>query len=292
MKTHFIVSLILIVFICLACNESKPNRIRDEKAGIIDFRCLPFELEDVRLLDGPFRQATELNIQSILSYEPDRFLARFRMESGLEPRAEHYHGWEDNTIAGHSLGHYLSACALMFQTTGDEQFLERVNDMVAELAECQAAIGNGYIGAIPDGQRILEEEIAAGDIRAAAFDLNGIWVPFYSMHKVMAGLRDAYRFCENSHALDIEKKLADWLADILSGLSEEQVQLVLYCEHGGMNEVLADLFADTGMDKYMALTWKFHHRAILDPLARGEDILPGKHGNTQIPKLIGLARRY
>ncbi len=292
MKLQTGIQLLLLSIICISCNTLHSGGIKDEKAGVIEFRCLPFDLDDVRLLEGPFLQATELNVRSLLNYEPDRFLAKFRMEAGLEPKAEHYHGWEDATIAGHSLGHYLTACALMYKATGDSRFLDRVNYMVNELAECQAANGNGYIGAIPDGQKILEEEVSQGDIRAAPFDLNGIWVPFYSMHKIMAGLRDAYRLCDNQLALETEIKVADWLADILSGLSDQQMQEVLACEHGGMNEVLADLYADTGNKEYIDLSMKFHHRKILDPLSRKEDILAGQHGNTQIPKLIGLATRY
>ncbi len=292
MNRYIPFSGLVLISACLTCTRPQSGRIHDETDGIIEFRCLPFDLRDIELLEGPFLHATELNEQSLLNYEPDRLLARFRIEAGLEPRAEHYHGWEDNTIAGHSLGHYLSACALMYRTTADERFLKRVNYMVDELAECQSATGNGYIGAIPGGQKILEEEVARGDIRAAPFDLNGIWVPFYSMHKVMAGLRDAYQLCDNSTALETERRLGDWLGLTLSGLSEEQMQEILSCEHGGMNEVLADLYADTGNKDYLALSRRFHHHAILDPLSRGEDILAGKHGNTQIPKLIGLARRY
>lgn len=292
MKTCIPCLSLIILSLCISCNTLEHDKIKDENKGVIEFRCLPFDLEDVKLLDGPFMHATELNVRYLLNYEPDRFLAKFRLEAGLEPKAEHYHGWEDNTIAGHSMGHYLSACALMYNTTSDERFQERVKYLVDELAECQAAIGNGYFGAFPDGQRILEQEVAKGDIRAAAFDLNGIWVPFYTMHKAMAGLRDAYRLCNNTKALEIEVKLADWLALTLSELSREQMQEILSCEHGGMNEVLADLYSDTGNRAYLELSRRFHHHEILDPLSRGEDILSGKHGNTQIPKLIGLARRY
>ncbi len=259
---------------------------------MVTFRALPFELTEVHLLDGPFKHATELNVKSLLNYEPDRLLAKFRTEAGLEPKAEHYHGWEDNTIAGHSLGHYLTACALMFQTTGNNQFLDRVNYIVNELEICQEADEEGYIGAFPDGKRILEEEVAVGDIRSKGFDLNGIWVPYYTQHKVMGGLRDAYHLCGNEKALQVAVKFADWLEGIVTGLTDEQVQEMLHCEHGGINEVLAELYGDTGDEKYLKMSRIFHHKSILDPLAQGEDILPGKHGNTQIPKLIGLARRY
>lgn len=283
------------LFFCIvlfSCNTLSEHKVKTGGPEVVTFRALPFELTEVHLLDGPFKHATELNVKSLLNYEPDRLLAKFRTEAGLEPKAEHYHGWEDNTIAGHSLGHYLTACALMFQTTGNNQFLDRVNYIVNELEVCQEADEEGYIGAFPDGKKIFEEQIAKGDIRSRGFDLNGLWAPYYTMHKVMAGLRDAYHLCSNQKALGIEKRFADWIETVVAGLNDEQVQKMLHCEHGGINEVLADLFADTGDEKYLKLSRIFYHKEILEPLLRGEDILPGKHGNTQIPKLIGLARRY
>jgi DUF1680 family protein len=185
----------------------------------------------------------------------------------------------------------LSACAIAYASTGDKRFLERVNYFVGELAECQRANGNGYVAAIPNGKRIYAE-VAAGEIRVDSFELNGGWVPDYTLHKLFAGLRDAYRLCGNTKALVISKMLADWLEKTLSGLSEAQMQKILSAEHGGMNETLADLYTDTNDERYLELSRRFHHQAILDPLAHGEDILPGKHANTQIPKVIGLAKRY
>ncbi|MCK4826305.1 glycoside hydrolase family 127 protein, partial [bacterium] len=290
----FLISLFSLFFfiVLFSCNTISEHKVKTGGPEVVTFRVLPFELTEVHLLDGPFKHATELNVKSLLNYEPDRLLARFRTEAGLEPKAEHYLGWEDNTIAGHSLGHHLSACALMYQTTNDQRFLDRVNYIVDELGICQEADGEGYIGAIPDGKKIFEEQIAKGDIRSRGFDLNGLWAPYYTMHKVMAGLRDAYHLCSNKKALGIEKQFADWIETVVAGLYDEQVQKMLHCEHGGINEVLADLFADTGDEKYLKLSRTFYHKEIFEPLLRGEDILPGKHANTQIPKLIGLARLY
>src|SRR3989304_2264101 len=163
--------LLLILTISIISCKSKESRIETGGPEVISFRAMPFDLSDVKLLDGPFKHATELNIKSLLNYEPDRLLAKFRSEAGLEPKAGHYEGWESMTIAGHSLGHYLTACVLMYKTTGDEEFLNRVKYIVDELDECQEADGKGYIGAFPDGKRILEEEVAKGNIRSAGFDL-------------------------------------------------------------------------------------------------------------------------
>lgn len=275
-----------------ACQPKADARIKANGREVVDFAVLPFNLNDVKLLDDPFKKATELNEQSLLNFEPDRLLAKFRIEAGLKPKAEHYKGWEDNTIAGHSLGHYLSAVALMYQTTADQRFLDRVNYIVDELDSCQRADGHGYIGAFPNGKKILEDEVAKGDIRSQGFDLNGIWVPFYTQHKVMMGLMDAYKLCGNQKALQVETRFADWLEKVVRSLTDEQVQTMLKCEHGGINEALAELYNATGNAKYMGMTQKFYHKAILDSLAHEKDILPGKHANTQIPKLVGLARIY
>jgi DUF1680 family protein len=259
---------------------------------VISYRALPFNLSDIKLLDGPFLHATELDAKTLLNYEPDRLLSKYYSEAGLKPKADHYMGWENETIAGHSLGHYLSACSMMYQTTGDKRFLERVNYIVGELKFLQDADGNGYIGAFPNGKKILENEVAKGDIRSQGFDLNGIWVPFYTEHKMMAGLRDAYHLCGNSFALEVEKRFADWLDGIVSPLNDEQVQKMLRCEHGGISETLADLYADTKDQKYLRISKIFYQKAILDSLKEGKDILPGKHCNTNIPKLIALSRIY
>ena len=250
-----------------------------------------FNLADVRLLDGPFKKAMMLDAAYLLRLEPDRFLSWFRKEAGLKPKGEVYGGWEMQGVAGHSLGHYLSACAMIFASTGDQRFRARVNYIVNELDLCQREIGSGYLAAIPNGRKIFSE-VAAGEIRSQGFDLNGGWVPWYTLHKLFAGLLDANQYCQDTKALAIAVKLADWADNTLSNLTEEQFQRMLNCEHGGMNESMAELYARTGNEKYLRLSRRFHHKAVLDPLSRHEDHLQGLHANTQIPKLIGLARQY
>ncbi len=244
---------------------------------------------EVRLLDGPFREARDRHAEYLLALEPDRLLARFRAEAGLPAVAEGYGGWEADEISGHSLGHYLSGVSRMYAGTGDARFLERAAAVVAGLAECQRAEGDGYVAAIPEGRRVFEE-VRRGDIRTANFDLNGIWVPWYTLHKQLAGLRDAYLYCGLDEALTVAAGLADWALWETGPLDAEQLDLMLRCEHGGMNEVAADLAALTGEGRYLELSARFHDRRVLEPLARGEDVLPGLHGNTQVPKLIGAAR--
>ncbi|MEW6236763.1 MAG: beta-L-arabinofuranosidase domain-containing protein [Candidatus Omnitrophota bacterium] len=255
----------------------------------VSLKALPFDLEDVRLLDGPFKKAMELDGEYLLQLEADRLLAGYRENAGLEPKGKKYGGWELQSIAGHSLGHYLTACALMYASTGDERFRERVVYIVKELDECQDE--RGYVAAIPEGKRIFAE-VAAGNIRSAGFDLNGGWVPWYNLHKLLAGLLDAQRYGGEAKALNIAVKLGDWAIGVTSGLNEEQFQKMLACEHGGMNESLAELYARTGEEKYLVLSRRFHHKAMLDPLAEHQDCLPGRHANTQIPKIIGVALRH
>ncbi|MFA0735858.1 MAG: hypothetical protein OGMRLDGQ_002358 [Candidatus Fervidibacter sp.] len=260
-------------------------------AMAVNLMAKPFDLSSVRLLDSPFKWAMERDAAYLLQLEPDRLLSRFRSEAGLQPKAPPYGGWEGMGVAGHTLGHYLSACSMMFASTGDERFRERVNYIVDELELCQQAHGDGYVAAIPEGRRVFSE-IAQGIIRAKPFDLNGVWVPWYTLHKLFAGLLDAHRFCGNEKALRIAMRLADWAERTTANLTDEQFQQMLACEHGGMVEVLAELYARTGDERYLRLAKRFYHKAVMEPLARGVDCLPGLHGNTQVPKVIGMARLY
>jgi DUF1680 family protein len=285
-------TIAISILIVSACTKKEKNTIKTGGPEVVNFSVLQFPLTDVRLLEGPFLHATELDMKTLVNYEPDRLLSKFYTEAGLKPKAEHYMGWENESLAGHSLGHYLSACSMMYRTTGDTAFLNRVNYIVDELKKLQDADGDGYIGAFTNGKKILENEVAKGNIRSQGFDLNGIWAPFYTQHKIMAGLRDAYHLCGDTTALDVEKRFADWLDKIVSPLNDAQVQEMLRCEHGGISETLADLYADTGDPKYLRISEIFYQKAILDSLKAGIDVLPGKHCNTNIPKLIALSRLY
>ncbi len=248
-----------------------------------------FPLSEVELAPGPFYRAQQTDLQYILELDPDRLLAPFRMDAGLEPKAERYGNWENTGLDGHIGGHYLSALALMYASAGNEELKKRLAYMLDELEECQEANGNGYVGGIPGGNEMWKE-IARGKIEAASFSLNGKWVPLYNNHKLFAGLRDAFEIAGNPKAKEILVKLSDWLVDITSGLSDEQIQELLISEHGGMNEVLADVSEITGDKKYLVLAEKFSHRKILEPLLHQKDELTGLHANTQIPKVIGFER--
>lgn len=248
-----------------------------------------FPLGRVRLLDGPFKHAQEVNRRYLLAHDVDRLLAPFRIEAGLPSPKPRYPNWESMGLSGHSAGHYLTALAQEFATSGDVEWKQRLDAMVAGLAECQAAGPDGYVGGIPRG-RALWDDIAAGRHNFQNFSLNGAWVPWYNEHKLFAGLRDAWLHAGSTPARDVLVRLSDWCDTLLANLTDEQMQAMLGTEHGGMNEVLADVYAITGDAKYLRLAQRFSHRAILDPLLRHEDKLTGLHANTQIPKIIGFAR--
>ncbi|NVD69893.1 glycoside hydrolase family 127 protein [Duganella sp. BJB1802] len=248
-----------------------------------------FPLADVRLGDSPFLDAQRTDLHYLLEMEPDRLLAPFLREAGLPLKQPSYGNWESSGLDGHLGGHYLSALALMYASTRDEEVLRRLNYFVAELKRCQERNGNGYIGGIPDGSAAWQA-IAKGDLHADNFSVNGKWVPWYNLHKVYAGLRDAYTYAGNADARAMLIAMSDWALELTSHLSEEQMQSMLRSEHGGMNEVLADVAQMTGQKKYMDLAIRFSHQAILRPLEEGKDQLTGLHANTQIPKVIGFKR--
>jgi DUF1680 family protein len=259
----------------------------------------PLDPADVRLLGGPLKHAQDLDAKYLLELEPDRMMAGYRLRAGLEPKAKGYGGWDDvnsRQLTGHIAGHYLSAVSLMYAATGDARFKERADYLVKELKEVQDKRGNGYLGALmddrgADGEKLFEQ-VSQGNIRSGGFDLNGLWSPWYTLHKTYAGLRDAYRFTGNKTALDVEIKFAAWAEGIMSKMTDVQVQRMLNTEFGGMNEIFVDLYADTGNVRWLNLSYKFEHESFIQPLQRHQDNLDGKHGNTQIPKLIGSADRF
>lgn len=251
-----------------------------------------FPLSDVTLLPGPFQDAMERGGRWMEALEPDRFLAWFRREAGLPMKGEPYGGWERATIAGHSLGHYLSGGALRFAATGDPRWAQRLAYIVDELAACQERHGDGFLAAYPRGHQIFQEEIARGRIRAVLANLNGLWVPWYVNHKVMAGLRDVYLYAHQDRARAVLVQMADWTIAITRPLTDEQWQQMLVAEYGGMAEVLADVYALTGEEKYLAIARRFQHRVVLEPLSERRDCLAGQHANTQIPKVLAAARLY
>ncbi|MCJ8152680.1 glycoside hydrolase family 127 protein [Chryseobacterium sp. SSA4.19] len=248
-----------------------------------------FPLKDVQLTESVFNKAMQADKGYIMAMEPDRLLAPYLKEAGLSAKAVNYPNWENTGLDGHIGGHYLSALALMYASTGDAKVKQRLDYMIDELERCQKASGNGYVSGIPNGKKVWNE-IAEGNIRASGFGLNDRWVPLYNIHKTYSGLRDAYWYAGSEKAKEMLIRLTDWMANEVSGLSDEQIQEMLRSEHGGLNEVFADVYDITKNKKYLQLAHRFSHQAILNPLLSGEDKLTGIHANTQIPKVIGYKR--
>lgn len=243
---------------------------------------------DVRLGEGLFARSNALNLRYLAALDMDRLLAPCRIEAGLPSPAPKYPNWESMGLDGHTAGHYLSALAQQ-AAQGDAEMRRRLDYMVQAMAACQRANGDGYVGGVPGG-RVLWQRVASGNFQAESFSLEGAWVPFYNLHKTFAGLRDAWLLTGQAQARAVLVGFADWAERLVAHLDDVQLQRVLDTEHGGMNEVLADVCAITGDRRYLALARRFSHRALLDPLLRGEDTLDGLHANTQIPKVIGFAR--
>ena len=246
-----------------------------------------FPISNVRLTASPFKHAEELDIQYLLGINPDRLLAPYLKEAGLQPKADNYTNWENTGLDGHIGGHYVSALSYMYAATGNQEIKRRLDYMISELQRCQDA--DGYLSGVVNGRKVWKE-IKEGNIRASGFGLNDGWVPLYNIHKIFAGLRDAYLIGGKVEAKDMLVKLTDWMIGVVDNLSDEQMQDMLRSEHGGLNETFADVAAITGDNRYLKLAHKFSHQLVLQPLLKKEDKLTGMHANTQIPKVIGYKR--
>lgn len=246
---------------------------------------------EATLLDGIFKTSQQTGKGVLLQLDVDRLTAPCYESAGLKAKAQRYGGWEETQIAGHSIGHYLSAAAAMAEATGDEALRQKLVYAVDELAFVQSHDPGGYVSGFPRDcfDRVFGDP--AG-FEVHNFGLGGSWVPWYSIHKIYAGLIDAYRLAGIERALEVVVKLADWAKRGTDKLTDEQFQRMLISEHGGMNEAMADLYRITGDRAYLELAVRFCHQAILEPLAAGVDELEGKHANTQIPKVIGAAKLY
>jgi hypothetical protein len=265
----------------LADNAHREERLLSlEKSA---WKVRPFPMTQVRLRNGVFKEAMEANRRYLLSLPPDRLLHTFRLNAGLPSSAEPLGGWEkpDCELRGHFTGgHYLSACALMYASSGDDELKAKANSMVAELAKCQRALGDGYLSAFPE------------EFFARLRDGKRVWAPFYTLHKIMAGLLDVHVHCGNEQALEVAEGMAKWIGGWAQPLSDEQMQRVMETEFGGTAEALYNLYALTGNSHYLELGDRFYHKKVFDPLAAHRDELKGLHANTNIPKMTGAARRY
>ena len=248
-----------------------------------------FPLGDITLLDGPLKHARDLNVENLMKYDCDRMLAPYRKEAGLTPRKPTYPNWDG--LDGHVGGHYLSALAIN-AATGSKECQERMEYMIGELKLCAEANdkrgeawAKNYVGGFPQSEK-LWSTFRKGDFGKYF----GSWAPFYNLHKMYAGLRDAWLYCGNEDARQLFLKFCDWAVDITSELTDEQMERMLGNEHGGMDEVLADAYAMTKDKRYLDCARRFAHRQLLTPMENRQDCLDNMHANTQIPKVIGFQR--
>jgi uncharacterized protein len=249
-----------------------------------------FSPPDVVLSDGPFKHARDLNIQHLLQYDVDQLLAPYRKEAGLEPKAESYENWIG--LDGHIGGHYLSAMAMNYAATGNAECKKRMDYMLAELEACQVANarnnpewGVGYVGGVPHSKNIWPE-FQKGNLDA----FHRSWVPWYNLHKMYAGLRDAWLYGGNEEAKSMFLNFCDWGIQITSGFSDDEMEAMLGTEYGGMNEIYADAFEMTDDERYLTAAKRFSHKFLLEPMAAGHDNLDNLHANTQVPKAVGFQR--
>lgn len=246
----------------------------------VQWKAKPFPMPDVRLLPSFWNDTMETNRSWLYSLPNDRLAYNFFVTAGLPSNADPLGGWEapDVELRGHYVGHYLSACALLHASTGDEFIKAKANELVGMLGQCQAK--DGYLSAFPTSffDRLRNHQ--------------RVWAPFYTYHKIMAGLIDMYQHAGNQQALEMATRMADWAHAYAMSFSDEDWQRVLLVEQGGMNEASFNLYGITGNTKYRDLGYRFEHHKIFDPLAANQDILGGNHANTNIPKVIGAARGY
>ncbi|HOF48111.1 MAG: glycoside hydrolase family 127 protein [Verrucomicrobia bacterium] len=275
------VCLAIVVHIIGLSNAPADASVWPSGREVVSLQARPFDLREVRLLDGPFREAMLRNGRYLHDLESDRLLWHFRRTAGLPTPGEPMGGWEKTELRGHTMGHYLSACALMFAGTGDREFKERADAIVGELAKCQKALGSGYLSAYPEEQ--IDRVIA----------LKQVWAPWYTLHKIWAGLIDVHVYCGNAEALEIARGMARWAKGRLDALDRAAMQKMLdHTEQGGMNEALANLYGVTGEKVWLELAGRFDADAYNQPLMLHRDQLKGLHVNSFIPNVIGTARQY
>lgn len=270
--------LVIAYWACLAlsCNSSS-NVILFSQNHEVKF----FDVDQVKLLYGPFKDAQDLDKKYLLSLQPEKLLSRFRATAGLDSLVPAYKGWEAGELRGHFTGHYLSACAIMYSATGDEQLNRNIVQMIVGLKQCQDANKDGYISAFP--RSFIER----------AEHNEKVWAPYYTLHKILAGLLDVHTYCKNDEALEIAKKMAGWIERRCKFLTHAQMQNMLdSTEQGGMNEVFYNLFAKTNDTRYLDLAKKFYQENYFNPLAKRTDSLDGQHSNSFIPNVIGIARSF
>lgn len=255
---------------------------------------------NITLLNSVFSQSEKIGREYLDGVDIDRLLSPiFEAHNMPAPNnAKRYGGWERKSannwekspetfsLAGHSLGHFLSAFSECYAKSGDEKLKQKILYIVSQLESVQSNAKSGYIGGCKEN---CFTELFDKNLTSWA---EGYWVPWYNLHKIFKGLTDAYSVTEDQTVLRVLLRFADWACDGLSDFSDEDFEKMLEYEHGGMNEVFANLYRITKNEKYLYFAEKFTHKKLFRFLLKGEDKLDGWHANTQIPKVTGMAAIY
>ena len=272
-KSLILIALTILMFLQVSCSNDQPEFLKLKDPAI----------DRVQLLEGPWYDAMERDREYMKSLDPDRFLHHFRKVAGIETNATEYGGWESESreLRGHSIGHYLSAAARMTLLTGDTTLLRNCKYIVQELERCQSANGNGYLSAFP------EEYLARVET------IKPVWAPYYTLHKILAGLYDCYVMLGDESAKNTAIELSHYLYSRINPLGKKHFQEVLNkTEQGGMNELFWNLYSTTGDTICRALAYDFYEESYFDPMLARQDSLKGQHSNSLIPNVIGIAREY
>lgn len=289
MKIYTRFSILLLLALAytgtIFCQKADMNKLTAKDVAVqkVAFKAKQFDMKDVKILSGEFKKAMDENFNYLIGMGADRLLHNFRLNAGLKSVAKPLGGWEEPGIElrGHFTGHFLTACALMYSSTGDKRFLVKLDSLINGLAECQKALNrNGYLSAYPEE---FIDRVETG---------KPVWAPYYTLHKIFAGLIDVYTHTGNKKALEIAENMAGWVKLRTDKLTDAQIQKMLRIEFGGMNDMFYNLYAVTGKEVYITLAKRFEDKYVMDPLSNHEDKLKGLHVNTQIPKVIGAARAY
>lgn len=271
---------------------------QNQSTVVVPFGTTYFPFEEVRLLDSPFLTLQQKGKEYLLWLNPDSLLHFYRIEAGLAPKAAPYAGWESQDVWGAGplrggfLGFYLSSVSMMYQSTGDDNLLQRLKYILEELKLCQKAGKDGFLLGIKNGRELFQE-VVSGKINTNNPTVNGVWAPVYLINKMLLGLSSVYTQCKLKDALPISVRLADWFGYmVLDKLTDEQIQQLLICEHGSINESYVDIYELTGEKRFLDWARRLNDRAMWVPLSEGKDILFGWHANTQIPKFTGFHKYY
>ncbi len=287
-KCKINLSAIFIVSLLLHCHSV----VKAQNAQLlVPQKAQNFKIGEVKLLDGPFKASQDAEAKYLLSLDLDKLVAPFRKESGLEPKATSYPGWETNSLPGVAASFYLSGAARLYNLTGKDIYLNNMNYILGEMELCQSK-NNGYLLGSRDGLKTFGKLEREGFTTSFNNVSNACGEPYYVMEKLFSGLIDAYRICNNPKALIIATNLADWLDRHMAKINDVEMEKIMSVEYGGMNWVLSDLYIITGNQKYLAMSKRWHDKKVIVPITQGRDVLTGIHANTQFPKMSGLAARY